>query len=59
LKLRGKPQADVASRDRRLVLSCRALRAFGDGYVSILLPVYLAERGFDAFAVGAVSTGRK
>src|SRR3954469_25806811 len=27
-----------------------------DGYVSILLPVYLAERGFDAFAVGAVST---
>jgi MFS family permease len=32
------------------------LRAFGDGYVSVLLPVYLAERGFDAFAVGAVST---
>jgi MFS family permease len=56
LKLRGKPQADAASRDRRLVLSCRALRAFGDGYVSILLPVYLAERGFDTFAVGAVST---
>jgi MFS family permease len=53
---RGERQAHAAWRDRRLVLWCRGLRAFGDGYVSILLPVYLAERGFDAFAVGAVST---
>jgi MFS family permease len=56
LRLHGKPHPDVAARDRHLVLWCRALRAFGDGYVSILLPVYLAERGFEAFAVGAVST---
>jgi MFS family permease len=44
------------TRDQRLVLASRALRAFGDGYVAILLPVYLTERGFEAFAVGAVST---
>jgi len=47
---------DALARDGRLVLWGRGLRAFGDGYVSILLPVYLAERGLDAFAVGAVST---
>ena len=56
--MRHEPQdpADSLSPDRRLVLWCRGLRAFGDGYVSILLPVYLAALGFDAFAVGAVST---
>jgi len=48
--------ADALSRDRQRVLWCRALRAFGDGYVSILLPVYLAGLGLEAFAVGAVST---
>lgn len=50
------PGPHAAARDLRLVLWCRGLRALGDGYVSILLPVYLAERGFDAFAVGALST---
>jgi MFS family permease len=50
------PHRDAVARDRGLVLASRALRAFGDGYVAILLPVYLAERGFAAFAVGAVST---
>jgi MFS family permease len=49
-------QRHPVARDRGLVLWCRGLRAFGDGYVSILLPVYLAERGFGAFEVGAVST---
>lgn len=52
----GAPHIAVISRDQRLVLTSRGLRAFGDGYVAILLPVYLAERGFAAFAVGAVST---
>ena len=49
-------QLHPVSRDRTLVLWCRGLRAFGDGYVSILLPVYLAQRGLGAFDVGAVST---
>jgi MFS family permease len=34
----------------------RSLRAFGDGYVAILLPVHLARLGYDAFGVGLLST---
>ena len=34
----------------------RALRDFGDGFVALLLPVYLATRGFDAFEIGTVAT---
>jgi MFS family permease len=32
------------------------LRAFGDGYVAILLPLHLSGLGYDAFGVGAIST---
>src|ERR687895_57664 len=42
--------------DAKLLLSARAVRAFGDGFVSVLLPVYLLGLGFDAVAVGALST---
>jgi MFS family permease len=45
-----------ATDDARLLLVARAVRAFGDGFVSVLLPVYLLALGFDAVAVGAVST---
>lgn len=45
-----------ASSDTRRVLWGRALRAFGDGYVAILLPVHLSGLGFGALAVGAIST---
>jgi hypothetical protein len=38
--------------DAQRVLWARSLRAFGDGYVAILLPVHLAELGLDALAVG-------
>jgi MFS family permease len=40
---------------RRLLWS-RALRAFADGYVSLLLPVYLVTLGFGPFHVGVVAT---
>jgi MFS family permease len=39
-----------------VLLAARAVRAFADGFVSVLLPVYLLALGFDAVAVGAVST---
>jgi MFS family permease len=39
-----------------VLLAGRVVRAFGDGFVSVLLPVYLLALGFDAVAVGAVST---
>ncbi len=34
----------------------RALRDFGDGFVALLLPVYLAARGFNAFEIGLVAS---
>jgi MFS family permease len=42
--------------DIRRILVGRSLRAFGDGYVAILLPVHLAILGFDAIAIGAIAT---
>ena len=44
------------SGDVKRVLVARALRAFGDGAISLLLPVYLTALGFDAVAVGAFAT---
>jgi MFS family permease len=44
------------SRDLTRVLVVRSLRAFGDGYVAILLPVHLSRLGCDAFDVGLIST---
>jgi MFS family permease len=34
----------------------RALRDFGDGFVAVLLPVYLAAIGLGAFEIGVVAT---
>ena len=34
----------------------RALRDFADGFVALLLPVYLAARGFDALQIGLTAT---
>jgi MFS family permease len=42
--------------DIRRVLLARSLRAFGDGYVAILLPLHLSRLGYDAFGVGLIST---
>lgn len=41
----------------RCVLIARGLRAFGDGYVSLLLPVYLISLGLTPFQVGVIATG--
>ena len=38
------------------IYCARALRDFGDGFVALLLPVYLGARGFDAFEIGTVAT---
>jgi MFS family permease len=38
------------------VLAARALRDFGDGFVAILLPVYLTALGLSAFDVGLIAT---
>jgi MFS family permease len=40
----------------RLLLLSRGLRAFGDGFVVLVLPVYLIGLGFSPFQVGLVTT---
>ena len=44
------------SPEARLLLIGRALRAFTDGYVAILLPVYLLALGLGKWEVGLIST---
>lgn len=38
------------------LLAARALRDFGDGFVAVLLPVYLTALGFSAVQVGVIAT---
>ncbi len=38
------------------LLAARGLRAFGDGFVALLLPVYLTDLGFDALQIGVLTT---
>lgn len=42
--------------DAARILGSRALRAFGDGYMSLLLPFYLTLLGFTALEVGVLIT---
>src|ERR1700756_4226706 len=43
-------------RNVSLLLTARGIRSFGDGFVSILVPVYLTGIGFGAFEVGVLTT---
>ena len=45
-----------ASRYVDRLLVAKGLRAFGDGYVSLLLPVYLLDLGFSPLQVGVIAT---
>lgn len=40
----------------RRLLAAKAIRAFADGYVALLLPAYLLERGFAPIEVGVIAT---
>ena len=40
----------------RILLTARGVRAFGDGFVALLLPVYLTGLGFSPFQVGVLTT---
>lgn len=46
----------MISAHARRILWVRGLRAFGDGYVSLLLPAYLLQRGLSPLQVGIVAT---
>jgi len=45
-----------ATSETRLLLAARGLRAVGDGFVSLLLPVYLLELGYGPFVTGIIAT---
>ena len=47
---------DGAAPEAGFLLTARGVRAFGDGLVSLLFPVYLAELGFGAFEIGLLAT---
>jgi MFS family permease len=46
-----------ATRDAGWILAGRGVRAFADGFVSLLLPAYLIALGFGPLAIGAIVTG--
>lgn len=46
----------MKSANVRRLLWARGLRAFADGYVSLLLPVYLLSLGLTPFQVGVIAT---
>ena len=48
-----RPMPPGTSTDALRVLAARGVRAFGDGFVALLLPVYLLDLGFSAFAIGS------
>jgi len=52
-----RPMPQGASSDAIRVLAARAVRAFGDGFVALLLPIYLLDLGFSAFAIGVIVCG--
>src|SRR5258705_4650406 len=47
---------DRGSRHINRLLLARSLRSFGDGYVSLLLPLYLLSLGFSPLQVGIIAT---
>src|SRR5215475_14568487 len=51
-----RPLPPGTATDALRVLAARGLRAFGDGFVALLLPNYLVELGFRALAIGAIVT---
>ena len=42
--------------ETRLLLAARGVRAVGDGFISLLLPVYLLELGHGPFETGVIAT---
>ena len=52
-----RPMPQGTSVDATRILAARGVRAFGDGFVALLLPIYLFDLGFSAFAIGAIVCG--
>jgi len=50
------PERLVLSREGWLIFAAKAVRAFGFGWLSVVLALYLAKRGLSAAEIGAVFT---
>src|SRR5438067_10015106 len=55
-KIGDSAPGSLARTDVARILVVRGLRAFGDGYVALLVPIYLLELGFSALEIGAIVT---
>jgi MFS family permease len=51
-----RPIPPGTSKDALHILAARAVRAFADGFVSVLLPIYLLELGLSVLAIGSIIT---
>ena len=51
-----RPIPQGVSRDALWIIAARGARSFADGFVALLLPIYLLELGFSAFAIGSIIT---
>jgi predicted MFS family arabinose efflux permease len=49
-------EAALGITDTTRILIARGLRAFGDGFVALIVPIYLIELGFSPLAIGAIVT---
>ena len=52
----NKPERSALSKPVNYLYAARALRDFGDGFVAVLLPVYLTAMGLGPLEVGVVAT---
>jgi hypothetical protein len=52
----SEPAVEQPGRAVNRILLARALRDFGDGFVAVLLPIYLITLGHTAFEVGIIAT---
>src|SRR5690349_2205763 len=55
-RFRQRPMAANGTADIARILIARGLRAFGDGCIALLLPVYLVALGFTPLEIGAIVT---
>ena len=52
----NRPDRLRITHDAKVLLQARGLRAFADGLVSVVLPLYLLARGFSPLRIGALVT---
>ncbi len=45
-----------ATKDARTLVTARGVRAFGDGFVSVLLPLHLTTLGYSTLRIGVIAT---